>query len=716
MRETGTIGRAIAAVTTGVLLAALVPAAAPAAFDPAYEARNFSKIQERYRYESGTPEYRALLVEKGLESEAEIVAIKAKDPERDFSGNLCAHHGDGCAGDVRFYDWERDGHGLRIPVLFTARDGATISGHVWATRAGPSLRPAAVITPGSVQAPEELYGFAATTLAKKGYVVLTYDVQGQGRSDTYGEGADRNHNVPAQAPGGFVEGTEDGLDFLLSSPARPYRPRFPAPGIAADHAPKQERRVREGHNAAHNPLSMLVDPGRVGLAGHSLGAFAVSKVGSADARVRALVAWDNLSAGGGSMFGQTVDPITPRVPALGMAADYGLTPQPNTAEPDPQAKNAASHRYSETGVDSAEVSIRGGTHYEWSYIPNPGFGATLRGMDMAAWYTGAWLDRYVKGDASAERRLLTDRWLADARGAQIDPDGDGNLFSRYYRSRLDVGFGGGRRVTCEDLRAGTEGCTALAPDGEPPGYSYLDEALTADSGADPRAVSNARPGAGGASMQRIVLRAPRLASDVSGLPRFSVVPAPVGGKPALIDRYHLQVQPLPGSRWLTVSTLLGAAGQRFSMVYGRAYRFRARALVRGNRAGPWAYAGTVSPLDDIRGLGHPRFSRGWYRVTTLVAYGHSYTRSYRRGDSAVAVIRGSRFYLIGRRGPLGGRMLVSVGGRRYSVSTFSPRRLERQVLLTRALPAGRVNRLAILNTSLRAPRNRIEIDALGVVP
>jgi hypothetical protein len=120
-------------------------------------------------------------------------------------------------------------------------------------------------------------------------------------------------------------------------------------------------------------------------------------------------------------------------------------------------------------VDTGELVIRGGTHYEFSYIPLPAFGATLRGIDLTAWYTTAWFDRYVKGDLSATRRLLTTRWRHDGPGASVDPAGDGNLFSRYYRSRLDLGHHGGLRARCEDLRAG---CRALtARDGRPGGYS-----------------------------------------------------------------------------------------------------------------------------------------------------------------------------------------------------------------------------------------------------
>ena len=40
------------------------------------------------------------------------------------------------------------------------------------------------------------------------------------------------------------------------------------------------------------------------------------------------------------------------------------------------------------------------------------------------------------------------------------PDGDGNLFSFYYRSRLDISAPSGARFTCEDLRAGCAGMSS----------------------------------------------------------------------------------------------------------------------------------------------------------------------------------------------------------------------------------------------------------------
>ena len=67
--------------------------------------------------------------------------------------------------------------------------------------AGPARRPGIVITNGSVQADEQMYWYAAQTMAKAGYVVLTFDPQGQGQSDTYGQSPDQNEGVPAQSDG-----------------------------------------------------------------------------------------------------------------------------------------------------------------------------------------------------------------------------------------------------------------------------------------------------------------------------------------------------------------------------------------------------------------------------------------------------------------------------------------------------------------------------------
>ncbi len=237
-------------------------------YDPAYEAANFAKTNERGLRLTSLPDYQAQLRVKGTVRELEALQILATDGPaqpfgRNFTGQLCWQHMDGCAGDVRLYDWAANGYGSVAPVLYTARNGSTISGHVWSTKAGPARKPGVVITSGSVQAPEELYWFAAQTLAKAGYVVLTWDPQGQGYSDTFGEGADQQDGFPSQTGEPFFDGTEDALDFFFSAPGSEYHPRKSC-SSGTSHDAKQMARVKDGRNSAFNPyFAQWIRPGWV---------------------------------------------------------------------------------------------------------------------------------------------------------------------------------------------------------------------------------------------------------------------------------------------------------------------------------------------------------------------------------------------------------------------------------------------------------------------
>jgi dienelactone hydrolase len=509
--------RRLRSAAAGVL--AIAFAAAPSAahgFDPLTEALNYSKNQERLTYDVLTPEFQLLMQARNIQGPIERAAITANDPERQPS-NVCTIRGNECAGEVRFYTWdEPDDYGIKTPVVFTARSGAVISGTVWGTEAGPADRPAVVITTGSVQAPETLYWGLAANLAKAGYVVLTYDVQGQGQSDTLGEAPDTQEGVPSQAGQPFYDGSEDALDFLLSAPGSPYDPRPSCGnangGVGTDHSPKHDRRVGAGLATAFNPLHHLVDPSRVGIAGHSLGAAGVSFVGQKDPRVDAVVGWDNLRYtvdgpdDGNGADGVPECPSQPASrdaaanlkPALGMSADYFIVPTPYTTDPDPQEKNAAFAEFKAAGVDTMQVNIRGGSHEEFAFIPGmtvpiPLGQASLRGHHMTAFYTRAWLDKYVRCQggactpaerADADARLLSDRWRNDPGTLAIDPNTpkDPNAFSFYLRSRYDVGLAAGGDAVCDDMRTG---CATMGPDGGPPEFSYLDYARTADTGPGP---------------------------------------------------------------------------------------------------------------------------------------------------------------------------------------------------------------------------------------
>ena len=272
-----------------------------------------------------------------------------------------------------------------------------------------------------------------------------------------------------------------------------------------------------GLNAAYNPFYKLIDRRRIGIAGHSLGAAGVSFVGQEDPRVDAIVAWDNLgnsaSASPPSCTSapDTRNPVPITKPALGMSNDYFLTPEPYTSDPDPQSHDAGFLAYQQAGVDSMQVNTRGGTHYEYSFLPGntlpyPFGTATLRGEDIAAWYTTAWMDRYVKcqGDAAckadADKRLLTDRWRNDALGGQVDTAHDPNLYSFYLRSRYDLRKGDGTHVICADMR---KGCASMGSDGLPAGYSFVADATRPDKGSTGKPKACALPQAGGPENDRL---------------------------------------------------------------------------------------------------------------------------------------------------------------------------------------------------------------------
>ncbi|HEX9481113.1 MAG TPA: hypothetical protein VF927_03340 [Solirubrobacteraceae bacterium] len=172
-------------------------------------------------------------------------------------------------------------------------------------------------------------------------------------------------------------------------------------------------------------------------------------------------------------------PITK--PALGMSADYGLPPLPNDGLPEPLAKSTESLAYSEAGVDSGEIIIRGGSHLDFSFIPNQAFGASLRGPDEIDWYTSAWFDKYLKHQASADKRLLSERWREDPVETAVDPRKDGNAFSFYYLSRLDIHLASGTHWECEDLREACAGMVHTAKDGFPGSYSYFTIDTSPDS-------------------------------------------------------------------------------------------------------------------------------------------------------------------------------------------------------------------------------------------
>lgn len=404
--------------------------------DPAYvqsDIANMARASGRHSEEFLTPSYTGQFPHAAASTWMDAQARQMGDlPAGRVYGGAGQLLPGGSVGDPR-----QDREGSRLPVAFLARTGAKLRGHLWVP-SGEGRHPGVVITTGSIQGHERMYWWAARALAQAGFLVLTWDVQGQGQSETVGHAPGDPlptlDGVPSQQERNFVEGTIDALRFFLSTPGRPY---VPAGWSATDVA------VARGESGLdwYNPLHALLDRSRLGLAGHSLGARAVSVVqqcttdpwpcgGERFPSVRAIVAWDRLSAD-----------VVPRVPAMDQQADgYFFAPTPAPAAPDPDAHLDALQRWQAAGLAVWSATIRGGTHLEWTDVPYI-LPATAYGRDFARYYTVAWFEWLVEGDRAARARLL--------QGPTTSGPQHCEHLSTRYRSALDLGRG----VWIPDLRA-----------------------------------------------------------------------------------------------------------------------------------------------------------------------------------------------------------------------------------------------------------------------
>jgi predicted dienelactone hydrolase len=293
------------------------------------------------------------------------------------------------------------------------RTGAMLSGTIFAPRPMPpagTRLPVVVIGPGSGPGVETMYHWSARDLAGHGYVALAIDPQGVGRSETFPPGGG-TEGVPFQQAGNYVDALQSGIDYALSK---------------------------------RNPWRALVDGGRVGIAGHSLAARAASWLQGADRRVRALVAWDNLasdlqgdkgspSGGGaaGSLIGGELpggpQPVTPRVPALGEANDSPGGTEP--ANKDPEEKKTAFAHWRMAGKPAMEVVFAGTRHLDWAQAQSNRTAAQEEDLKLFEYYTRAWFDRWLRGDRTADARLL-------ARTVDGKPVGD--VLSTKWRSGASI--------------------------------------------------------------------------------------------------------------------------------------------------------------------------------------------------------------------------------------------------------------------------------------
>jgi hypothetical protein len=453
-----------AVATAAGLLLATVPSAQSATndySDPDYLAHDLdnvarSTVEGTQLEQLLDPAYHQALLPTSAESWLENLGEQlAALPQGRLYTGLAQLIPGGAVGDPRAY------HDLDpIEVSFVSRTGAELQGRLFWDGL-PGAHPGAVITTGSVQANQQGYWWAARTLARHGYLVLIWDVQGQGESEgfghTPGDIVPTDDGFPFQQASNFVDGTVDALRFFLSSDAAPYRPVGWTDGdAAAVEAQGQDTIVWA------NPLAAFLDPTRLGLAGHSLGARAISVVqqcsdaselwrddpvcGGRSFPIRAIVAWDSLSSA-----------VAPTVPAMDQEADgYFLFPQPSFEAPDPSESLHAFEAWRAAGVDTYSFTVRAGTHLEWWQVPYI-LPSTTYGIRQVDHYTLAWFERYVQGDparATVATAALLDGPRPDgATGGADELAWRANFFSARRLSAFSFTGADGTHHEARDLRA-----------------------------------------------------------------------------------------------------------------------------------------------------------------------------------------------------------------------------------------------------------------------
>ncbi|MEQ7125213.1 hypothetical protein ABN034_11895 [Actinopolymorpha sp. B11F2] len=299
------------------------------------------------------------------------------------------------------YDWQGawQSREVYIPSRGT---GSCLFATVFApAEPGSERLPAVVIVPAGLSTQNE-FQWAARDLAGHGYVAITIDPQGVGRSDLLAHPAcrdgllncgDLDNLFPESVLGSQtarVDAVRSGLDYLTSP---------------------------------DNPFASRVDSRRMGAAGHSLGGSAVSSAQEVDRRIRAIVAWDMLFARRYPAL--TLDPckallnlaardVSPRAPAMSLNSDGG---RPFCLTGDPEYQRWAGFEpWRAAGVASMLVPIRDAEHMDFAQQAGPGqidLGLPATGseaeLEVFAYYTRAWFDRYLAGDSGATDRLVAPR-------------------------------------------------------------------------------------------------------------------------------------------------------------------------------------------------------------------------------------------------------------------------------------------------------------------
>lgn len=477
---------ALVTVAAGATASAAEPDPGPPPYDAAADLANMRDAHGRIIGHGGqlqNPAYLPALVRESSVVTTSQLMLQLADPDRLALTPAVAVPGWNVGNPLRA-GWDGT-RGRSREVSFTNRFGALLRGTVYAPLPGArdpytgallaAPYPGVVITPGSVGGSQGMYEWLAQDLAERGYLVLLFDVQGQGTSETLPHtgdpvfpfcnpfGATQGDpdlgtkqttpcpGVPFQQLANFTTGTVDALDFFVSRPTAPY----PNPGAG--------RTQVDGFNPwwrlwDRSPIRNPRTPGRttrLALVGHSMGAAAVSLVQGYDERVATTIALDKLWTDFPPPFGQSS--ARPVVPALGLQAEYGftvtpwhlsgtssITPSPSPQGPDPRRERATGFdAWRAANLESMVVVPRASTHLDFADVPLV-LPASRYGQALSSAYTQTWLGHYLKGTTGAGA-LLASRFrylepVGRGRWAEVRLSRDELLSTRYcsaYRLRVD---------------------------------------------------------------------------------------------------------------------------------------------------------------------------------------------------------------------------------------------------------------------------------------
>jgi hypothetical protein len=168
-----------------------------------------------------------------------------------------------------------------------------------------------------------------------------------------------------------------------------------------------------------DPWRGQVDFARVGVMGHSLGAYAAAMVANGDPlhRFRVGIALDS--------YAHLMHHVEPRVPTLYEQSEQELVSGPRLAAPPPTALHATREDYAAfvtRRVGTMYVVLRASNHSEFAYTgPDQPAPASRAGQRVATYFALAWLDRALSRARIPGRRSANARLLAARFDRSVDP-------------------------------------------------------------------------------------------------------------------------------------------------------------------------------------------------------------------------------------------------------------------------------------------------------